>query len=158
MTRFWLLLLGVVSYLSSDVYSMAVVDRKVYKVCTSSTCSSNGSGMLLDAMQALASSDLEIKGEYCLGGCCQGIVVKGTGRRHTLMGVLVDEAAAVAAAETLLSDMNGLDEASLSNLNSKLAAGERVLYNSEPPEVCQNCKVSLQLYRNKCAKCGKYPY
>lgn len=79
-------------------------------------------------------------------------------RRKILKGILENEEAAVDLAQDLLTELGGLDEAALESIKTRLDNGERVLCNSEPPEVCQNCGVSLQLYRGNCAKCGKYPY
>jgi len=154
------LMLLLLAHLFSLISTMAV---KGCRVCTSSTCSNNGSNMLLDAMQLLSTDDVAIEEDYCLGGCCQGVVVKPTGitqkpRRKVIKGLLVVEAAAIELAQDLLTDLDGIDEESLRSLKAKLSDGERVLRNSEPPDVCQSCGVSLQLYRGNCAKCGKYPY
>jgi hypothetical protein len=116
--------------------------------------------MLVDALEILKGEDIEIKQDYCLGGCCQGVIVKpfGSPQRQTIKGTLVNEFDAVAAAETLLRELDGLNLDALEKLMAKIKAGERALHDSEPPEVCQNCGVALQLYRRNCAKCGKYPY
>ena len=139
------------------------------KVCTSSSCTPNGSKMLLDAMLTLVSTEaqLDIKGDSCLGGCGGGVIVKTVHpgatpplrkNRSRALDPLTDEAMAIHAAADLLRELDGLDESVLASLETKLASGDRVLNHSEPPEICAQCAVALQLYRGKCAKCGKYPY
>ena len=153
------------------------------RVCVSSTCVANGSEMLLEALETLtdhAENDskddvaideanrttYQFKSDYCLGGCCQGVVVKPFGvskasslRRKIIKGTLTDERAAIEAAQALLSEWNiPMNEAIINEVTNKIDSGEKVLQNSEAPEVCQNCGVALQLYRGNCAKCGKYPY
>lgn len=132
-----------------------------YRVCTASPCSPNGSELLLDALKRLAIEGTTVKEDYCLGGCCTGTVVKPVGQtnaRRIILPVMTDQATAVKAAETLLQDINSLDNDKRKSIQEKLAAGDRVLENSNEPDICQNCGVGLQLYRGNCAKCGKYPY
>jgi hypothetical protein len=138
--------------------SMAVVQQGC-RVCTSSSCTPNGSELLLEALQTLLSDvdPVDVKRENCLGGCGGGVIVKNGGRRKALKP-LKDEAMAISVAAELLRELNGLDEAALETIQAKLAAGERVLSNCEAPEICSQCGIGLQLYRGKCAKCGKYPY
>ena len=106
---------------------------------------------------------VEFKSEYCLGGCCRGVIVKpfglNTTRWKTISGILDTEQKAVDTAKSLMNEWNiPINEDTLLEVSTKIKAGETVLNNSEPPEVCQNCGVSLQLYRGNCAKCGKYLY
>ena len=164
------------------------------QVCVSSTCKGNGSEMLLDALETLVevgavqsttnknddSVKIEFnKADYCLGGCCKGVIIKPYGtntRRKTISGIIQTEQIAIDKAKTLLIDeilldvdnddneddvntmSKTIDETVVSELLKKIESGETILKNSEPPEVCLNCGVSLQLYRGNCAKCGKYPY
>mmetsp|Transcript_14222 Transcript_14222/g.21018 ORF Transcript_14222/g.21018 Transcript_14222/m.21018 type:complete len:167 (+) Transcript_14222:122-622(+) len=152
------------SLLPSQCLSLATPSLntpKGYKVCTSSPCATNGSELLLEALQSLATSDTTIKEEYCLGGCCSGCVIKpisGSSRKQT-MSTISDESTALQTAQSLLEDVvDGLNQDKWKELSSKIAAGERALEKSNDPEICQNCGVGLQLYRGNCAKCGKYPY
>ena len=153
------------------------------KVCVSSTCKGNGSEMLLDALETITATKttntdqmaetektetdndviVEFKSEYCLGGCCRGVIVKPFGtntRRQTIPGIINSEEIAIDTAKSLLGEWDiPYDENVVKELSTKAASGEKVLCNSEPPEVCQNCGVApLQLYRGNCAKCGRYPY
>ena len=151
------------------------------KVCVSSTCKGHGSEMLLDALETIAATEtkysdqvaeesetdnnaiVEFKSEYCLGGCCRGVIVKPFGtntRRQTIPGIIDSEEIAIDTAKSLLVEWDiPYDENVIKELSTKIASGEKVLCNSEPPEVCRNCGVApLQLYRGNCAKCGKYPY
>mgnify|MGYP007080206478 CR=1 FL=1 len=134
--------------------------QKGYRVCTASPCSTNGSYLLLDALQSLSTPETTIKEDYCLGGCCSGTVMKplGTNSRRQILPLQANEAGALETASKLLQDVEGLDPEKFGALTVKLASGERVLSNSQDPDVCQNCGVGLQLYRGNCAKCGKYPY
>ena len=101
------------------------------KVCISSSCTPNGSEMLLDAMQSLVMSeaDVEIKGDSCLGGCGGGVIVKpfdssspNKFRRNRALDPLKDESLAIAAASELLNELNVLDETKLSNLSYSVAS------------------------------------
>lgn len=144
----------------SSINSQSIGNRKGYRVCTSSPCSTNGSELLLEALQQLATPDTTIKEVVCLGGCCSGTVIRSFGlnaRRRTLP-IISDEKIALDTAKSLLQDINGLDNNQWNLLETKMAAGERALENIQDPEICQNCGVGLQLYRGNCAKCGKYPY
>ncbi|CAB9526486.1 expressed unknown protein [Seminavis robusta] len=135
--------------------------KKGYRVCTASPCGPNGSELLLDALQRLATDGTTLKGDYCLGGCCSGTVVKPIGKTNShrkMLPVIADQETAMETAETLLLELDALDESKLQTLRDKMAAGDRVLENSNEPDICQNCGVGLQLYRGNCAKCGKYPY
>jgi hypothetical protein len=112
-------------------------------------------------------AELDIKGESCLGGCGGGVIVKivhpGAApplskNRSRALDPLTDEAMAIRAAADLLRELGGLDETMLDSLEAKLASGDQALRHSEPPDMCAQCGVALQLYRGNCAKCGKYPY
>lgn len=140
------------------------------RVCTSSPCSSNGSPMLLDAMQKLVKKNdddddsVDIIEYNCLGGCGPGVVVKAfdrtsssTNQRRRMLPAMTDETKTVQAAVQLLEEIDGLDTTALQELELKLEAGEHAL-NIDAPEVCARCGTVLQLYRGNCAKCGKYPY
>ena len=141
-------------------HAMAAPVKKGYRVCTSSPCSPNGSELLLDALQSLATEDTTIKEDICLGGCCTGTVVKpiALNARRKILSVMADEQTALTQAEELLRDVDGLDEEKWDVIMAKIQAGEKALENSREPEICQNCGVGLQLYRGNCAKCGKNPY
>ena len=134
--------------------------RKGYRVCTSSPCNSNGSELFLVALESLATEDMTIKEDYCLGGCCAGIVVKpiALNARRRTMPVIADEELALEKAQALLLEVEGLDESKWDNLMAKREAGQRALENTQDPDICKNCGVGLQLYRGNCAKCGKSPY
>lgn len=163
-------LLSIASYTTFRADALAdSVPSRGYKVCTSSPCKPNGSGLLLDALESISNSDqVAIKEDYCLAGCCSGVVVKplGTSGRRVACKVIADEKTALQVAEELLLQINGdgsadesfVDEDKLSRLKDKITAGERALEKSDVPEICHNCGVGLQLYRGNCAKCGKYPY
>ena len=118
-------------------------------------------------MRSLAQPEASIADRSCLGGCGQGVVVKPIDPsipaaskvlRRRVLDTIRDEAMAVAAAADLLTSINALDETAFLALSAKIAAGERALNNSVPPEVCLACGKALQLYRGNCAICGKNPY
>jgi hypothetical protein len=164
MERFIFLLLLLAACFLPGCHSMAI---RGCKVCISSSCTPNGSKMLLDAMQTLVSTEaeLDIKGDSCLGGCGGGVIVKTvhpgapfSKNRSRALDPLIDEAMAIRAAADLLRELDGLDETILASLEAKLASSDRALSHSEPPEMCAQCGVAMQLYRGNCAKCGKYPY
>mmetsp|Transcript_27252 Transcript_27252/g.45429 ORF Transcript_27252/g.45429 Transcript_27252/m.45429 type:complete len:165 (+) Transcript_27252:2-496(+) len=152
-----------VAYIGFHVDAAAAAMPKGCRVCTSSPCSSNGSGILLDAMKQLSSDRVDILETPCLGGCGSGVQVKpfdkttATNNRRVTLSAVPSEEVAVSAAAEVLEGIGGLNIDSLNDLQTKLQAGERIL-NCEPPEMCLNCNSALQLYRGNCAKCGKYPY
>lgn len=137
------------------------------RVCQSSTCSKNGSELLLDALQALQQQSAQetrekkvaMVRENCLGGCGKGIVLKvgTTATTRRAVQSISSEGEALQTASELLRDIGALDGDQLVRLKGKLEAGERI-FEAEAPELCVRCGVGLQLYRGNCAKCGKYPY
>lgn len=134
------------------------------RVCTSSPCSSNGSDLVLDALKQLSTDKVDILKTPCLGGCGSGVQVKKFDKtvatnspRMTLSAAATEEVAINSAAELLEGIKGGLNDEALKEMRAKLEAGERI-FEIEPPEMCMNCNVALQLYRGNCAKCGKYPY
>jgi hypothetical protein len=158
-----LLLVAVLPFGCQSLAINAPSNNKIqgYRVCTASPCKPNGSELLLDALQRLATNGITVKEDYCLGGCCSGTVVKPTGQpnaRRIVLPVMADQITAVDAAESLLLDIEALDEDKLQALREKLKAGGLVLENSQEPDICRNCGVGLQLYRGNCAKCGKNPF
>jgi hypothetical protein len=162
----WCLLLG--ATVPFGCQSLAIINAPInsdrihgYRVCTASPCRPNGSEVLLDALQRLAINGTTVKEDYCLGGCCSGTVVKPMGQtnaRRVMLPIMADQITALNAAERLLLDIKALDKDKLQTLRDQLKAGDRVLKNSQEPDICRNCGVGLQLYRGNCAKCGKYPY
>ena len=84
--------------------------------------------MLLAAMQQLATSNVDIQGDYCLGGCCKGVVVKTT-RKQAIPGVMTEEAVAIDVARQLLNEIQGLDREALAQVNIRLAQGKEALLN-----------------------------
>ena len=152
-----------VCLLSRECNSLASTSKpakKGYRVCTSSPCSPNGSELLREALQSLATDETTIKEDSCLGGCCSGTVIKpiALNARRLTLPVIEDEQMALETAQSLLQEVDGFDKNKWDVLMAKIEAGDRALENTQDPDICQNCGVGLQLYRGNCAKCGKYPY
>lgn len=118
------LLLWISFFFFSTTYGMAI--RKC-RVCTSQTCLNHGSEMLLAAVQQLARENVEIQSDYCLGGCCKGVVVENSTGRKAIPGIITEEAVAIDVARQLLNEIQGLDREALAEANIRLKQGKQAL-------------------------------
>ena len=102
-------------------------------------------------MKSLATDDVAVNTPGCLRKCGKGVVFKAFGEHldpppkgcFGWYPVVDDEAEAVRAACDLLEKMGGLDEEKKADIETRMAAGERVLTAQEPPK-----------WESRCEACG----
>ena len=141
--------------------------NKMCNICVSTTCLYRGARIFEDAMKSLATDDVAVNTPGCLRKCGKGVVFKAFGEHldpppkgcFGWYPVVDDEAEAVRAACDLLEKMGGLDEEKKADIETRMAAGERVLTAQEPPKWesrCEACGAGLvsEKTTETCLACG----